>query len=85
MKKVLIGALALLGVAAVAPSPASAHVSVAVSLPGIGVFVGASFVPPPPPVVYAPGYYRPYPVYYAPARFGYFGPRGRGCHRGSWR
>jgi len=79
MKKLLLAAV-VLGVATLArPAPADAHFSLAIGLPGFGLFVQE---PVPPPVVYtAPVYYRP-PVYYAPA---YYAPlpvvvRGH-CHR----
>ena len=62
------------------PAPADAHFSLAIGLPGFGLFVQESL---PPPVVYtAPVYYRP-PVYYAPAYYApmVVGPR---CHRHGW-
>jgi hypothetical protein len=82
MKKMMLGALALLGVAAVAPSTANAGVSFAVSLPGFGFWVANPF-PPPPPVAVVP-YYYPRRAYFAPAPVVYRGYYDRGCHRG-WR
>jgi hypothetical protein len=92
MKKAL-AVLALVGaVGMVAPSRASAHVSVAIGLPGVSVFAGVPFPAPvyvaPPPVYVAPpavypvypvgGYYYGYPRYWG----GYYRARGYYPHRG---
>jgi len=66
MKKLLLAAVALGALTLARPAPADAHFSLAIGLPGFGLFVQE---PLPPPVVYtAPVYYRP-PVYYAPAYY----------------
>jgi len=76
MKKLLLAAVALGAVTLARPAPADAHFSLAIGLPGFGLFVQEPF---PPAVVYtAPVYYRP-PVYYAPAYY----PRPR-CHHHGW-
>ena len=86
MKKLLFAAVTLGALTLARPAPADAHFSLAIGLPGFGLFVHE---PVPPPVVYtAPVYYRP-PVYYGPA---YYAPvpvvvrhhchRGHGHHRG---
>jgi len=66
MKKMLV-MLPLLAVVALAtPRPADAHFSLAIGLPGFGIFVHD---PVPAPVVYAPApvYYQPPVYYYRPA------------------
>ena len=66
MKKLLLAAVVLGAATLARPAPADAHFSLAIGLPGFGLFVQE---PVPPPVVYtAPVYYRP-PVYYAPAYY----------------
>ena len=66
MKKLLLAAVALGAVTLARPAPADAHFSLAIGLPGFGLFVQEPLTP---PVVYtAPVYYRP-PVYYAPAYY----------------
>ena len=82
MKRTLVALAALVAVALITPSPAKAGVSVAIGLPGFGLYVGAPYYPAypaypayapayvPSPVYVAP-YYRPYPVYYG--GYGYYG------------
>jgi len=70
MKKLLLAAVALGAVTLARPAPADAHFSLAIGLPGFGLFVQE---PLPPPVVYTA------PVYYAPAYY----PRPR-CHHHGW-
>jgi len=71
MKKLLLAAVALGAVTLARPVPADAHFSLAIGLPGFGLFVQE---PVRPPVVYtAPVYYRP-PVYFAPTYYTH-------CHR----
>ncbi|TMA59214.1 MAG: hypothetical protein E6J75_03610 [Deltaproteobacteria bacterium] len=83
MKKLIVAAAALAAGALAVPSPAAAHVSIAIGLPGFAVVAEA---PPPPPVFYGPTYF--YPDYYPPAPAVFFARshRGRchGRHRG-WR
>ena len=89
MKKLLV-LLPLLAVVALAtPRPADAHFSLAIGLPGFGIFVHDP-VPPlvayAPPVVYAPpAYYAPPVVYYRPAPVFYPYHHGRGHHYGWYR
>ena len=71
MKKLLLAAVALGAVTLARPAPADAHFSLAIGLPGFGLFVQE---PVRLPVVYtAPVYYRP-PVYFAPTYYTH-------CHR----
>jgi len=80
MKKLLLAAVALGAVTLARPAPADAHFSLAIGLPGFGLFVHEPLTP---PVVYtAPVYYRP-PVYYAPAYYTPVVVRPR-CHHHGW-
>ena len=75
MKKLLLAAVALGAVTLARPAPADAHFSLAIGLPGFGLFVQE------PAVVYtAPVYYRP-PVHYAPAYYPRPGCRHHGWHK----
>jgi len=84
MKKLIVVAAALAAGALAAPSPAAAHVSIAIGLPGFAVVAAE---PPPPPVFYGPTYYS-YPGYYPPAPAVFFARSHRGgCgwRRHGWR
>jgi hypothetical protein len=83
MRKMLV-ALALFGAVMIAtPRTASAHVGIAIGLPGFGLSIG---IPTPPlfiapPVAYAPPVYPAYPAYYGPA---YYGPTVYGYYGGGY-
>jgi hypothetical protein len=83
MKKLLLVPGFVAALALGSPVPAHAHFSLAIGLPGFGIFVHE---PCPRPIVYAPPvYYPPRVVYYpyAPAPV-VFHPR-HGHHRGWYR
>jgi len=89
MRTMLVGLGILLAVTLAAPRRADADVSVAIGLPGFGLFVGAPYPPPvvyAPPVIYGPPVYYAPPAYYAPYhRRRYYAPHyayGHGRHRG---
>jgi hypothetical protein len=74
MRKTTIGLLMLAAATVAVPArPADAHVSVAIGLPGFGIFVGGPPVVYGPPVAYAPPpvVYAPPPVVYAPPPVAY--------------
>ncbi len=82
MRKVMLVALLLGTLSGVfRPTPAAAHVSVSIGLPGFHLFVGRPFGP---PVVYAPPVYYAPPVVYRPSPPAAYYPW-YPCHRsGGW-
>ena len=85
MRKLLFGLGLLMTVAVMTPRTADAYVSVAIGLPGFGLYVPAPplvYAPPvsvyyAPPVYYRPPppvYYRPAPIYSPPPGRIYYGP-----------
>ena len=83
MRKLLVGFAVLVVATLGAVRPVGAQVSIAIGVPGFGLYVGAPYYPPPvvygPPIAYAPPVYGPQvvyapaPVYYRPP--GYCTPR----------
>ena len=85
MKKVVLALGFVAALALATPSPAHAHFSLGIALPGFGLFVHE---PCPRPFVYAPPvYYRPPVVYYQPAPVVYpygYARYGRYRHDNGW-
>jgi len=63
MKKALAALALVVAVGLAAPSRASAHVSVAIGLPGFSIFAGVPVAPPVYVAPVAPVYVAPPPVY----------------------